>query len=103
MMQVFSEKRELGKPCWCHLECRQAPETMLQMAKAWLAAAPADEMVPLSLEVAKPSSNPETLAPLLQTCHYAFFSREFIEAYHANLLKGQVQEVAAGKGMDWDW
>jgi len=103
--RAFSEEKDLGRPCWCHLECRQDPEVVLQMAKVWRATAPSDAAARLSLEVARPSVNPEALTPLFLMCDYAFFSQEFIEAYRADLLQGSTQapEVVEKQGMDWDW
>jgi len=109
LQRALAEQEDLGKPCWCHLECRQAPEVMLQMAEAWHGAeSPASDASvrrPLSLEVAKPSYGPESLLPLLRMCDYAFFSQEFIEASRGELLNGSdaAREGPAVPGASWDW
>lgn len=75
--------KEFGYPSWCHLECRQQPDVMLQMAKAWCMETAAQSLeLPLSLEVEKPSVNPAALPPLLAMCKFVLFSQPFVEANH---------------------
>jgi len=75
--------QEYGSPAWCHLECRQHPEVILQMAKAWRAeTAERSLQLPLSVEVEKPSINPAALSPLLAICKFVLFSQPFVEAHH---------------------
>jgi len=75
--------KEFGCPSWCHLECRQQPEIILQMAREWCKETAVQSMeLPLSLEVEKPSLNPVALPPLLAMCNFVLFSQPFVEANH---------------------
>merc|ERR1719198_2298757 len=62
------------------------------MAETWFTKArPCSPSPCLSIEVEKPSNDPEKLLPLLRICSHAFFSREFIEANHVKII-GNSQE-----------
>jgi len=75
-----------GAVRWCHLECRQSAEVILEFAKAWKAQAKAmSSTAKLSVEVEKPSIELEKLWPLLELCDQVFFSQEFVDKYHAVL------------------
>lgn len=84
---AFAEASEFGKPCWCHIECRQPPEVMMQFAVAWRAEAQLQSPIPpLSVEVEKPAVDLNALFSLLKACDYAFFSQEFVEENHHKVV-----------------
>mmetsp|Transcript_94304 Transcript_94304/g.266297 ORF Transcript_94304/g.266297 Transcript_94304/m.266297 type:complete len:368 (-) Transcript_94304:159-1262(-) len=81
LTRAFSAASDFAKPRWCHLECRQPPRAMVQLAEAWRAEAKLQSPVPaLSVEVEKPAIDLNELLPVLQVCDHAFFSQEFVEA-----------------------
>lgn len=79
--EAFANASKCGVPSWCHLECRQPPNIMMQFADAWRVQAQAQSPVPpLSVEIEKPTLDLEEVVPLLRICDYAFFSQDFVEA-----------------------
>lgn len=84
MLQDEEEAR-LGRPCWCHLECRQPPEVTARLAEAWRSVT-GDRALPLSVEVEKPGMDVSGVVALLGTCSHAFFSSEWIKAHQDELL-----------------
>ncbi|CAK0793073.1 unnamed protein product [Prorocentrum cordatum] len=92
--RMLQEEARLGRPCWCHLECRQAPEVTARMAEAWRSVT-GDRALPLSVEVEKPGMDVSGVVALLGTCTHAFFSSEWIKAHEDELLAdGSVTEPA---------
>jgi len=106
--RAFANAAQCGRPSWCHLECRQSPDIMMQLAKAWRDGANSRPVMawladpwhdaagrsrngessvpPLSVEVEKPTLDLKELLPLLQVCDYVFFSQDFAEANHDKVV-----------------
>jgi ketohexokinase len=82
--RMFKEEQLLGRPCWCHLECRQPPDVTAEMARAWRASG--GGTLPLSVEIEKPGMEPKAVAELLRQSDYAFFSSEWVDARHDELV-----------------
>lgn len=93
--QVLSDFTPPGSPggsawLWCHLECRELP-SVLEMATEWARrqdkrGAFSVEGGRLSVEVEKPSMQPNDLLPLLALCDLCVLSREFVEAHAKDVL-----------------
>uniref|UniRef100_A0A7S4BZR9 Carbohydrate kinase PfkB domain-containing protein n=1 Tax=Chrysotila carterae TaxID=13221 RepID=A0A7S4BZR9_CHRCT len=70
---------------WCHLECRQMPET-LQMARALSERQLVGHHIYMSLEVEKPAMQPQQMLPLISICDVVFFSKEFLHTHEQEIL-----------------
>lgn len=115
LRQAQDEAASRGSVCWCHLECRQPPEMMLQMANACRPKGLPSELLGrskrgspvLSVEVEKTTLAPHQLKPLMQMSDIVFFSRDFITSRRADLLGHAEEEPSSDKafGNDekWDW
>lgn len=113
LRQAQDEAASKGSICWCHLECRQPPETMLQMADAFRPKGLSSELMGrlktgspvLSVEVEKTTHAPNQLKPLMQISDVVFFSKDFIVSRRADLLGHTEKEPSLDEAVsnDEDW